>query len=849
MADKQVNININYKVNTVEVEKAQVLLKQAQTASNTFEQSAKKSGQSTSQAFKTTTASIQDMNAKLAVLKERITQSSDAKAIKKLSDEYKKLKSQIDDANKSAFQTPKALNESAAATKSLAGQFGQLFTAVKLVLTAGLIKEIATTAIEMAKLSGNVEGVSRAFNRAFPDAESVLFRLRKATRGTVDDFQLMQRTLQATNLGVAVEQLPVLFEFAAARAQQTGESVDYLVDSIVRGIGRKSILVLDNLGLSATRLKEQFNGASLASQSVADVTKGVAAIAAVELQKMGGYAETSATQVDQLTTSFTKLRIELSQAVGASSFVTFVKGYIDSFGLLLEARRNGNTVAEQSQENQRKEIANLSAADFQQRVLTKSKEENNKALEEEIKLLTADIGKWTAFRDVQEEAILTLKEDAEAVKDDLKQKKISYAQAATQIQAIKDEIEFRTKLRDANKEDALTRQELLKIYMGMLEAGKKVNEVDIERLGIIEKLQDDIEELGNNIKKATSVSDIENYNRQLVILEAKLKELNELGKTFVNPFANQVIDIKTKVSSGKVKLKPGDLYDTETLEKDTTKLFNDLGVKAGEEFNKGLKEGTNRANLSDAIAARKEELQAAAIDISANAITDLVNMEADSYDIRLRNLASYYDNQMILAGDNQQAKAQLQQKEKKETDRLRRQQAKKEKDAAIFSIIINTAAGIAKAFATSATVYDAYINAAIVAAQGAAQLVVATKANPGFKDGVLNLNGKGTGTSDSINARLSKGESVMTAQEWKTSKNVLKEVRAKRLDDKVLNDLKLSKDGVTHIGGFNDKNILSKLDEVKNSMPDVEARGSLLYTTKKKSDNYRMWVRKSSMSS
>src|SRR5690606_13719608 len=112
--------------------------------------------------------------------------------------------------------------------------------------------------------------------------------------------QLMQRALQATKLGVSASKLGVLFEFAAARAQQTGESVDYLVDSIVRGIGRKSILVLDNLGLSASRLKEQFDGASIASRSVAEVTEGVAAIAEVELQKMGGYIETSKTQVDQL---------------------------------------------------------------------------------------------------------------------------------------------------------------------------------------------------------------------------------------------------------------------------------------------------------------------------------------------------------------------------------------------------------------------------------------------------------------------------------------------------------------------------------------------------------------------
>src|SRR6187551_555766 len=160
MADKQVNININYKVNTVEVEKAQVLLKQAQTASNSFEQSAKQSGQATSAAFKTASTSIQDMNAKLNVLKERITQSSDPKKVAVLSEQYKKLKTEIDAANKSAFQTPKAMAETDKATQSLAGQLGTLYTAVKLAFTAGIIKEVVTTTLELAKLAGNVEGVS-----------------------------------------------------------------------------------------------------------------------------------------------------------------------------------------------------------------------------------------------------------------------------------------------------------------------------------------------------------------------------------------------------------------------------------------------------------------------------------------------------------------------------------------------------------------------------------------------------------------------------------------------------------------------------------------------------------------
>lgn len=846
--DKQVNININYKVNTVEVQKAEQLLKQAQTASTSFENSAKKAGNTTSTAFKAAGLSIQEMNAKLLSLKDRITQSSNPQLVKRLSDEYKKLKTQIDAANRAAFETPKAIAETGKATQSLAGQLGGLYTAVKLAFTAGIIKELATTAIEMAKLSGNVEGVRNAFNRTFPDAESLLFKLRKSTHGTLTDFELMQKALKAQNLGVPVQEFAKVLEFAATRAQQTGDSVEYLVNSIVDGLGRKSILKLDNLGVSATRLKEAMGGISTQAATVAQVTEAFTKIAGEELQKMGGYAETSATQVDQLTVSFAKLRQELSQAIEASSFVTFVKGYVDSFVLLLEARRNGNTVAEQSAENLRKEIAQMSAADFTQRNLTKSKEENNKILEEEIQSLTKEVGQWAKLKSIYEDQIKSKKQQSEQIKDDLKLGKISYADAQTNIQIIKEEIEQKQASIDVDRDDILIRQELIRIYQAQILANKKLKEPLKEELGIIEKLKIEIEAFGYKIDKATSFEDIKRLNDELKILQATLTDLQNSTNQF-NPLASVTFDIKAKLSTGKVKLKIGDVVNTEGLEKDTTDLFNKLGVKAGEEFNKGLKEPADRAGLEDALAARREELISANIDITANALTELASMEADSYTQRLRSLSLYYDEQILLAGDNDKAKDRLRLEEKKKTDKLRREEARKEQQARLYAILINTAAGIAKAFATSATVYDAYINAGLVAVEGAAQYAIASKGPKGFKEGVLNLQGKGTGTSDSIPAKLSKGESVMTADEWKTSKNVLKEVRAKRLDDDVLSSLKLGNNGVKVIGGMDDKRMIAKLDEIKNSMPDVEARGHLLYTTKKKSDNYRQWVRKSSMSS
>jgi tape measure domain-containing protein len=69
----------------------------------------------------------------------------------------------------------------------------------------------------------------------------------------------------------------------------------------------------------------------------------------------------------------------------------------------------------------------------------------------------------------------------------------------------------------------------------------------------------------------------------------------------------------------------------------------------------------------------------------------------------------------------------------------------------------------------------------IVAGITASQIAIIQSQVPGFKDGVIDLKGPGTETSDSIVARLSKGESVMTASETRKHKDVLQAIRNDRL--------------------------------------------------------------------
>lgn len=163
------------------------------------------------------------------------------------------------------------------------------------------------------KAHADLEGVRIAFERL--NQPGLLENLRQSTSGTVSDLNLMKAAVNAKNFNIPLSQLGTLLEFAGRRAKDTGQSVDYLVESIVTGIGRKSPLILDNLGISASALKDRLGGVAVASASIGDITKVVGAIAREELNAMGEDTLTLQDQVDQLSASWQNIAGELGEII------------------------------------------------------------------------------------------------------------------------------------------------------------------------------------------------------------------------------------------------------------------------------------------------------------------------------------------------------------------------------------------------------------------------------------------------------------------------------------------------------------------------------------------------------
>ena len=219
-------------------------------------------------------------------------------------------KTQLDQTLKGA---EKSVSNFGGAVKKIGGVIAAAFS----------VAAIAAFTKNIIGLASQTEGVKAAFDRL--NNPSLLYSLRAATRGTVSDLQLMTKAIQAQNFKIPLSQLATYFEFATKRAIQTGESVDYLVDSIITGIGRKSVLVMDNLGISAVQLQKEV-------ERTGDFATAAGNIIRSELTSMGEVADTTATKVASIKTAFENIKTGIGLKITESPLFQGLTNWVNNIG-------------------------------------------------------------------------------------------------------------------------------------------------------------------------------------------------------------------------------------------------------------------------------------------------------------------------------------------------------------------------------------------------------------------------------------------------------------------------------------------------------------------------------------
>lgn len=223
-------------------------------------------------------------------------------------DDWKKLSSRLSDVRE-------RMGELSDASKSLVEKYtnpqtmsffrGELFIRFAELGGKALkkVKEFAAEGISMAETA---DGIIHAFQQL--DNPNLLQTLRKATKNTVDDIELMKAAIKARDFGIPLEDLGKYLSFAQLKAQQLGVSVQQMTDDIVTGLGRKSPQILDNLGLSAAEI-------SAKTKETGDFMKAVASIVENNLAQAGETYISAADRAAQKTAELHNRQLELGQAL------------------------------------------------------------------------------------------------------------------------------------------------------------------------------------------------------------------------------------------------------------------------------------------------------------------------------------------------------------------------------------------------------------------------------------------------------------------------------------------------------------------------------------------------------
>lgn len=294
------------------------------------------SGKKETEQYKNLAASYKDTGRQIRELSSRIqeqTRSLDINAMtmSQLKKQSKYLQKELDNVSKAlnpqqysalekSIQTVNArmseLKQNSKNVKELltSDQFNNFFLGqlgVKVIDTvarvgksiAGVLSEAIGKSIELAE---SADGVVHAFEKI--GTEDYLQTLRDATKGTVSDIELMKAAVKAKDFRIPLEDLGKYLSFAQLKAQQTGQSLDYMVDSIVTGLGRQSPQILDNLGLSAAEIKEQ-------TKETGNFMKAVATIVEKNLAQAGETYISAADRAAQRTVDLENAQLSLGKTL------------------------------------------------------------------------------------------------------------------------------------------------------------------------------------------------------------------------------------------------------------------------------------------------------------------------------------------------------------------------------------------------------------------------------------------------------------------------------------------------------------------------------------------------------
>jgi hypothetical protein len=155
--------------------------------------------------------------------------------------------------------TDKARKEISGIGKSIDGLKGVASAALTGVgVAAGAaVAAVGAVGAALGKLAVDalpLQGIEGAFGGITGDAEAMLAALQEGSQGMITNKNLMMSyNLAAQLVGKQfADQLPDAMQYLTKVASATGQDMGFMMDSLVKGVGRLSPMILDNLGIQVS---------------------------------------------------------------------------------------------------------------------------------------------------------------------------------------------------------------------------------------------------------------------------------------------------------------------------------------------------------------------------------------------------------------------------------------------------------------------------------------------------------------------------------------------------------------------------------------------------------------------
>ena len=228
---------------------------------------------------------------------------------------------------------------------------GDKFTKVGKAMTLGFTLPFAAGMTKLALDAAPLEGIKKSFDNLTESmaggSDAMLKSLKDSSSGMVSNIDLMKQYNLASQLvgDQFAQELPEAMGYLSKVAAATGEDMGFMMDSLVRGVGRLSPMILDNLGIQvdlnaayqdyaaknglvASEMNKTQQQAALMAQVMAKLAQNTAAMPEV--------AGSAAQQVAALKADLKDLAMEIGTLVLPTvlEIVRGISGLVQSFSAL-----------------------------------------------------------------------------------------------------------------------------------------------------------------------------------------------------------------------------------------------------------------------------------------------------------------------------------------------------------------------------------------------------------------------------------------------------------------------------------------------------------------------------------